>query len=162
MILFFPVHEDVPWSISLICRMISALRMALLSSPTSLNLPNSTVVEDAGDVTAETSIKDALQSLPLFDDLFLSMQALNLDIVDGFIEQMETDLLREYMELERTPVQSATLVSAISQLWVFGLYELLRTWRQRVKEVIWFADELRNYDKSEREKRIGPSWLALF
>ena len=46
-------------------------------------------------------------------------------------------------------------VSAMSQLWVFGLYELLRTWRQRVEEVIRFSEELRNSGEADREKRIA-------
>src|ERR1035441_1404846 len=50
-----------------------------------------------------TQIKDALQKLPLFEDLFLGIQAQNLDIVDGYLEHLETELLREYMEIERTP-----------------------------------------------------------
>ena len=102
-----------------------------------------------------TQIKDALQKLPLFEDLFLGMQALNLDIVDGYLEHLETELLREYMEIERTPVQSAMFVSALSQLWVFGLYELLRTWRQRVGEVIKFGEELNSLVGSDREKRVA-------
>ena len=51
--------------------------------------------------SSETRINDALQSLPLFEDLFLRMQALNLDIVDGYIEEVEGQLLREYMEIEQ-------------------------------------------------------------
>lgn len=105
--------------------------------------------------TTRIRITDALQSLPLFEDLFLRMQALNLDMVDGYIEDMETHLLREYMEIERTPVQNALFVSALSQLWVFGLYELLRTWRQRVGEVIKFGEGLTALVGPERETQIA-------
>jgi hypothetical protein len=110
---------------------------------------------DGDDEPPKTQIKDALQNLPLFEDLFLGMQALNLDLVDGYLEILEAQLLREYMEIERTPVQSAMFVSALSQLWVFGLYELLHTWRQRVGEVIKFGEELKSLVGSDREKRVA-------
>jgi hypothetical protein len=34
------------------------------------------------------------------------------------------------------------LVSALSQLWVFGLYEILRTWKQRISELIRYGEQL--------------------
>jgi hypothetical protein len=70
--------------------------------------------------------------LPFFeDDLYLSMQAMNVGVVDSLITQQEFELLREYRELERTPGASAVAVSAQSQMWIYGLYELLRLWRDR-------------------------------
>lgn len=96
----------------------------------------------------------ALQSVPLFDDLFLSMQALNLGMVHEFLLEIEGDLLRELLELERTP-PNAIFVSAISQLWVFGLYELLRTWRQRADEVLVFATKVSRTSGSNRRKLLA-------
>jgi len=96
----------------------------------------------------------ALQSLPLFDDLFLSMQALNLGMVHEFLLEIEGDLLRELLELETTP-PNAIFVSAISQLWVFGVYELLRTWRQRADEVLIFAAKVSLATKSNRGKLLA-------
>ena len=85
----------------------------------------------------------ALQSLPLLgDDLYLRMQAMNLGVVDRFLVGIELELLQEYEQLERTPMASATFVSAMSQLWIFGVYELLRTWRQRVGDVLEFVENL--------------------
>jgi hypothetical protein len=103
----------------------------------------------------EIRIRDVLVSLPVFDDLYLRMQAMNIDLVDAYLEDMELNLLKEYMEIERTPLESAVTVSAFSQLWVFGLYELLRTWRQRASEVYSFADDLRPLDKSSRKSLIA-------
>lgn len=100
-------------------------------------------------------IRDVLESLPVFDELYLRMQAMNIDLVDAYLEDMEHNLLMEYMEIERTPLVSAVTVSAFSQLWIFGLYELLRTWRQRAFDVYNFADELRPLDKSAREVLIA-------
>jgi len=103
----------------------------------------------------EVSIRDVLISLPVFDDLYLQMQALNIHIVDAYLVDMEHDLLNEYMETERTPLEKALIVSAFSQLWILGLYELLRTWRQRSINIIKFAEELRFLDNSARESRIS-------
>jgi hypothetical protein len=84
-----------------------------------------------------------LQSLPLLgDDLYLRMQAMNLGVVDHFLVDIELQLLQEYEQLERTPMASATFVSALTQLWIFGVYELLRTWRQRVGDVLEFVQNL--------------------
>ncbi len=104
----------------------------------------------------EVSFRDALVSLPILDDdLYLSMQALNIHIVDLYLVDMETDLLREYIEIERTPLEMALVVSALSQLWIFGLYELLRTWRQRCKDIIKFVDDLQLLNNSARKARIS-------
>jgi hypothetical protein len=81
------------------------------------------------------SMSELLWSWPLFDNLFLSMQGQNVMLVDFYLRDLEGDLLREYIDLERTPVQSAMFVSAMSQMWVFAVYELLRTWKQMVKEL---------------------------
>jgi len=89
------------------------------------------------DVPGEESISFAelLWKLPLFDDLFLSMQGQNVMIVDLYLRDLERDLLRELIEIERTPFPAMLIVSALSQMWIFAVYELLRTWRQRVKDL---------------------------
>ncbi len=75
------------------------------------------------------------RKLVLFDDMFLNMQAMNVAIVDTFVTDQEYALLREYFEIERTPTQQAMFVSALSQMWIFALYELLRTWRSRIRSL---------------------------
>ncbi|MBW1992989.1 MAG: hypothetical protein JRI77_00905 [Deltaproteobacteria bacterium] len=102
------------------------------------------------------SLRHAIQSLPMLeDDPYLRMQALNLDVVDNLLEQMESQLLDESMETERTPLPTAAIVSALSQLWIFGVYELLRTWRQRVIEVLCFSDEIISSDQREKLQRLA-------
>jgi hypothetical protein len=72
------------------------------------------------------------RSLPFFaDDMFLGMQAVNIGLVDTVITHQEYALLREYLEIEKTPAESALIVSALSQMWMFALYEVLRMWRDR-------------------------------
>jgi hypothetical protein len=95
---------------------------------------------DAGDEIPYVSwnqldfsiITMGMKQLPFFeDDLWLGMQAMNVGIVDSVVTEHEYALLREYNELEKTPVESAMAVSALSQMWVYGLYEVLRMWRDR-------------------------------
>ena len=73
-----------------------------------------------------------MKKLPFFeDDPYLGMQAMNVGITDSVITQHEYALLHEYREIEKTPLESAMAVSALSQMWVYGLYEVLRMWRDR-------------------------------
>jgi hypothetical protein len=102
---------------------------------------------------AEAGVSAALHTFPLFDELFLSMQLTNLDIVDRFLRDQEKALLADYMDSERTPPW-ATLVSALSQLWVFGVYELLRTWRQRSRSVLRWAKEFKATPPEQKEARL--------
>jgi hypothetical protein len=103
----------------------------------------------------QSGIKESLGRLPLFEDGFLRMQAINLHIVDEFIMRAENDLREQYARTDQTPVATAMFVSALSQLWIFGLYELLRTWRQRSRAVLKFAEELAPLNAKARRKRIA-------
>ncbi len=96
-------------------------------------------------------IADVLERLPLFDNISLRMQAQNIELVDNFIEQLEAELLAEYEKFERTPVESTIFVSALSQLWIFGLYELLRTWRH------WVSSLIEHGEKIRETKNISPT-----
>ncbi len=100
-------------------------------------------------------IRDALQSLPVLDDVYIRMQAMNIDMIDTYLSDLEQQLLQEYIEIEKTPVANALFVSALSQFWIFGLYELLRTWRQRARDVVKFAVELKSLDLAARKRRIA-------
>jgi hypothetical protein len=68
-------------------------------------------------------------------------QATNIALVDIYLRQLEGQLIRAYLHEERTP-DSIMWVSALAQLWIFGLYELLRTWKQWVSELIIYGEEL--------------------
>jgi len=81
------------------------------------------------------SFADLQWNLPLFDELFLSMQGQNVMLVDLYLRDLERDLLRELLELEHTPFPATLIVSALSQMWIFAVYELLRTWRQRIRDL---------------------------
>ncbi|MGZ8157817.1 MAG: hypothetical protein ACXWT1_17475 [Methylobacter sp.] len=76
-------------------------------------------------------IPTGLKELPFFDDdVFLGMQAINVGLVDQLITQYEYALLQEYNEIEKTP-DSTMAVSALSQMWIYAVYEVLRMWRGR-------------------------------
>lgn len=94
-----------------------------------------------GDVPYGNVDPTALRSrlidlIMLGDDAYLSMQAMNLGMVDTALEDLERALLRRYVVEERTPLDDAAFLSALSQMWLFAAYELLRTWRQRVKDAV--------------------------
>lgn len=67
-------------------------------------------------------------------DTYLRMQAFNLQIIDEWTTQLEYQVLRELQESERTPHETFFL-NAQSQMWIMAVYEVLRTWRQRVRKV---------------------------
>ena len=79
----------------------------------------------------------ALRSLCfLGDDPYLSMQVTNVAIVDDFLVQVEAQAAREHIQNDRVPIDQITFLSAQTQMWLFAIYELLRTWRQRVSEAL--------------------------
>jgi len=120
------------------------------------------VEDDRDSEEVRPRIDEALKSLPLLDgDLYLGMQAMNLEIVDAMLEGEESDLLAEYIHLERTPVPIVLRVSALSQMWIFAAYELLRTWRERVTEVLSFGDRVSSLPRSERETAVKAHETTL-
>ena len=102
-----------------------------------------------------TLLRSAIQSLPVLDDEpYLRMQVTNIGVVDNLLNDLEKNLLHRYFELDKTPLPEAILVSSLSQLWIFGVYELLRTWRQRSRQVLQFVDKLERLTESERKDYI--------
>ena len=71
----------------------------------------------------------------LESDPFLRMQAFNLGMTDQFIMQMEYKVLQELWAEERTP-ELAHFLNAQSQMWILSAYELLRTWRESIKDIL--------------------------
>jgi hypothetical protein len=89
--------------------------------------------EEIGDF----ELSEALGSLQFLSaDMYLNMQAFNLSVIDQFIMGLEYDTLRKLHQEDSTPVPEVMFLSAQSQMWIFAAYELLRTWRERAKEVI--------------------------
>ncbi len=85
-------------------------------------------------------LHNALDKLSLLgDDLYLHLQAVNLGVVDNFMNQLELDL-RSKMYDDDKPLELMHLVSALSQMWIFSAYELMRTWRGRAGKMITWAE----------------------
>jgi hypothetical protein len=82
------------------------------------------------------------------------MQALSLDVIDEFLERQEAQLLSQYMEEERTPLPTVLFVSALSQMWIFALYEFLRTWRERAENILRWRREFRSTPVHEQASRL--------
>jgi hypothetical protein len=89
------------------------------------------------------SLYQWVSTIPLCDDLFLSMQAQNVALVDLMvIRGMEAQLLQAYYDNDdRMPIDVGMLVGATSQMWIYYLYEFMRTWRQRAQELITASEE---------------------
>lgn len=74
----------------------------------------------------------------LNDDPFLRMQAFNVDIVDQFVTDLEYRVLRELIAEDVTP-KDTPFLNAQSQMWIFAIYELIRTWKERAGEILKWA-----------------------
>lgn len=82
-------------------------------------------------------LSEAFNSLSLLgDDPYLRMQAFNLSLVDQFIMHLEQQLQRKRFDEELMPFPETGFLSAQTQMWIFAAYEILRTWRERAKDVI--------------------------
>jgi len=82
-----------------------------------------------------SALRSALTSLQMFDDPFMQMQATNLGIIDQFLTDLEFKVLRESFQDDRD-ISGMMFLNAQSQMWMFSAYELLRTWRQRIRETL--------------------------
>jgi len=83
---------------------------------------------------------EALKSLAGFaDNPFLVMQASQLCHVDNMLNGLEEKILQQMVE-DDPPRSTLAMVQALSPMWIFAAYELLRTWRQRCEEVIRLAE----------------------
>jgi len=96
------------------------------------NLPSYAPVEEIDFRALDQSIC----RLKFFgDDPFLRSQMFSFGYVDQFITMLEYDLLRKQFREERIPIDDSVLLSAQSQMWIYAIYEILRTWRQRVDSI---------------------------
>jgi hypothetical protein len=84
----------------------------------------------------------ALSGLTLLrDDLALSSQVFNIATVDQFLMGLEMDFLRSRMDEDtpRDPTRTIFL-GAQTEMWIFAVYELMRSWRERAKLAINLAE----------------------
>lgn len=82
-----------------------------------------------------SALRSSLTTLQMFDDPYLSMQATNLSVVDHFLTRLEFQVLQDSFQDDHD-LGRMMFLNAQSQMWMFSAYELLRTWRQRVRETL--------------------------
>ena len=99
---------------------------------------------------------DGLCSLTMFGDTYMRMQGNNLAIVDQFIMPIERRVAQRLFDEERTPIDDAMFLNAQSQMWIFSLYEILRTWRQNAKNTItWYQNKVLEQKISQYREQDG-------
>lgn len=115
-----------------------------------------------------SELRDALGRLHLFaDDPYLRMQAFNLALMDQAATNLEYDVLRKLDQEEATPIPEAAFLSALSQMWIFAAYELMRTWRQRARNIIKWSEsggltlKLAQYEKQTGYRHFGRQFRAM-
>lgn len=85
-------------------------------------------------------------TIPMTDDVFLGLQAQNLARVEmSVLREWERKVLDEQRS-DPGNYQGPRFreLLALSQMWVFGVYELLRTWRERARELLKFEEKLKS------------------
>jgi hypothetical protein len=82
-------------------------------------------------------------TIPMTDDIYLGLQAQNIARVEmSVMRRWESEVLDE-QEADPGNYQGPKYreLMALSQMWIFGLYEFLRTWRQRARLLIQFEQK---------------------
>ena len=87
------------------------------------------------------SFVGALTDLYLLgDDPFLRMQAFNLGMIDDWLTGLEQGVLKALVREDGTPLRKQPFCRPQSQMWLFAAYELIRTWRQRCRDMIKWSE----------------------
>lgn len=127
------------------------------------DVPNYAPLEEI----SSTALAGALRKLPMLgDDMYLRMQAYNVSVVDHLLMQMEQDALQLEFAEDRVPGELLWMLSALTQMWFFSLYELLRTWRSRCWDLIkWgesggLAQKLKSYAQTDGYTDVGKEIRA--
>ena len=92
------------------------------------------------ETIGQSELREGLLSLALFgSDTNLRQQAFNLGLVD--VSSCSSKLsCFESTNDEEPYIGEAAFINALSQMWIFAAYELIRTWRQRAKELVTLAE----------------------
>lgn len=103
-----------------------------------------------------SDLYDALLTLAGFaENHFLKMQASHLCLVDNVLNGLEDAVLKGQVAPE-FPRDKLALATALSPMWIYAAYELMRTWRQRCEEVIKLQENGGfDYKAGHLEKDLG-------
>jgi len=84
----------------------------------------------------KSDLYDALMGLAGFaENPYLAIQARQLCLVDNMLNALEQEVLRRRLD-DTPPHGEIATLAALSPMWIYSAYELMRTWRQRCEEVI--------------------------
>jgi hypothetical protein len=113
------------------------------------------------DVPKGFNIISWYMGIPLCDDTWLGMQAQHIAAVEiGIIRPLELQTARIIFNEERYGGIMMAL-NGVSQMWLFSLYEFLRTWRQRATQLLQLAEQyaktLPRKQKAFLEKTIADA-----
>lgn len=93
------------------------------------------------DVPKGFNIISWYMGIPLCDDTWLGMQAQHIAAVEiGIIRPLELQTARIIFN-EESYGGIMMALNGVSQMWLFSLYEFLRTWRQRATQLLQLADQ---------------------
>jgi hypothetical protein len=93
------------------------------------------------DVPKNFSVISWFMGIPLCDDLWLGMQAQHIAAVEiAIIRPLELHTTQKIFNEEGYGDVMMAL-NGVSQMWLFALYEFLRTWRQRATQLLQLADQ---------------------
>src|SRR5712672_2735091 len=110
------------------------------------------------DVPKDFSIISWFLSIPLCDDMWLGMQAQHIAAVEiGIIRPLELHTARKIFN-EEGYADLMMALNGVSQMWLFALYEFLRTWRQRGTQLLQLAEQ---YTKTKPAKQKAFLTKAL-
>jgi hypothetical protein len=85
-------------------------------------------------------------TIPMTDDVYLAIQAQNIARVEMNVMRRWERAVLDEQAADPGNYQGPKYreLMALSQMWVFGLYEFMRTWRQRARLLLQFEE---NYNK---------------
>jgi hypothetical protein len=90
-------------------------------------------------------------AIPITDDVYLGMQAQNIARVEISVLRLWESKVLDEQRADPGNVQGPKYreLMALSQMWVFVVYEFLRTWRERAKKLMEFEDALKKLTSQE-------------
>jgi hypothetical protein len=111
----------------------------------------------ATDVSKDFSVISWYRSIPLCDDVWLGMQAQHIAAVEiAIIRPLELHTAQKIFN-EEAYVDVMLALNGVSQMWLFALYEFLRTWRQRATLLLQLADQYARTKPAKQEAFLAKT-----